>query len=123
THPRIAHMLLGGLDSKAQLNAKRQAGLVPVSPRVPSTLGSRHEAAMTDGLLSLATDIASLLEERDPLQKESGADLSIRMEALRKWRAGERVNADRNVLERIERLAANWRRIFNLKVDNTIPPD
>lgn len=123
THPRIAHMLLGGLDSKAQLNAKHQAGLAPVSPSVPSTSGSRHEAAMTDGLLSLATDIASLLEERDPLHKESGADLSLRMEALRKWRAGERANADRNVLERIERLAANWRRIFNLKVDNTIPPD
>ncbi|GIL23187.1 MAG: ATP-dependent helicase HrpB [Bacteroidota bacterium] len=108
THPRIAHMLLGGLDSKVQLNAKRHAG---------------HEAAMTDGLLNLATDIASLLEERDPLHKEAGADLSLRVEVLRKWRAGERVNAERNVLERIERLATNWRRIFNMKVDNTIPPD
>ncbi|MBX2896041.1 MAG: ATP-dependent helicase HrpB [Cyclobacteriaceae bacterium] len=123
THPRIAHMLLLGLDSKAQPNSARHTGLVPVSPRVPSALGSRHEAAMTDGLLSLSTDLASLLEERDPLPKEAGADLSLRVEVLRKWRAGERVNADRNVLERIERIAANWRKIFKLNVDNTIPPD
>jgi ATP-dependent helicase HrpB len=70
----------------------------------------------------LATDLASLLEERDPLPKEAGADLSLRVEVLRKWRAGERVNAG-NVLERIERIAANWRRIFKLNVDNTIPSD
>ncbi|MBK8291942.1 MAG: hypothetical protein IPK96_14420 [Flammeovirgaceae bacterium] len=42
---------------------------------------------------------------------------------MRKWRTGERVNADRNVLERIERVAANWRRIFKLPVDNAIPID
>jgi len=78
---------------------------------------------MTEGPLSLAADVASLLEERDPLPKEAGADLSLRIEVLRKWRAGERVNADRNVLERIERIASNWRRIFKLTMDNTIPPD
>lgn len=49
--------------------------------------------------------------------------MSLRIEVLRKWRAGERVNADRNVLERIERIASNWRRIFKLTVDNSIPPD
>lgn len=123
THPRIAHMLLAGQDSKAQTNSARHTGLVPVSPVVPFTPGSRHKAAMTDGPLSLATDVASLLEERDPLPKEAGADLSLRIEVLRKWRAGERVNADRNVLERIERIASNWRRIFKLNVDNTLPPD
>jgi ATP-dependent helicase HrpB len=94
THPRIAHMLL------SPLSLGREAG--------------------GEGL---ATDLASLLEERDPLPREAGADLSLRIEVLRKWRAGERVNADRNVLERIERIAANWRRIFKLNVDNTIPSD
>ncbi|HRF32233.1 MAG TPA: ATP-dependent helicase HrpB [Cyclobacteriaceae bacterium] len=123
THPRIAHMLLAGQDSKAQTNSVRHTGLVPVSPVVPFASGSRHKAAMTEGPLSLAADVASLLEERDPLPKEAGADLSLRIEVLRKWRAGERVNADRNVLERIERIASNWRRIFKLTMDNTIPPD
>ncbi|HCZ35759.1 MAG TPA: ATP-dependent helicase HrpB [Cytophagales bacterium] len=94
THPRIAHMLLSPL--------------------------SRGRGAGGEGL---STDLASLLEERDPLPKEAGADLSLRVEVLRKWRSGERVHADRNVLERIERVAANWRRIFKLNVDNTIPAD
>jgi ATP-dependent helicase HrpB len=94
THPRIAHMLFSPL--------------------------SRGRGAGGEGL---STDLASLLEERDPLPKEAGADLSLRVEVLRNWRAGERVNADRNVLERIERVAANWRRIFKLNVDNTIPAD
>jgi len=40
---------------------------------------------------TLAADIAALMEERDPLPKEAGADLSLRVEALRKWRSGERV--------------------------------
>lgn len=100
THPRIAHMLL----------AVRKSETVPLS----LWRGDKGE---------VATDLASLLEERDPLPREAGADLSLRIEVLRKWRAGERVNADRNVLERIERIAANWRRIFKLNVDNSIPPD
>lgn len=102
THPRIAHMLLA---SPSPLPGERG---------VPKGRGEMGE---------VATDLASLLEERDPLPREAGADLSLRMEVLRKWRAGERVNADRNVLERIERVAANWRRIFKLNVANTIPSD
>ncbi len=99
THPRIAHMLLA--SSPAPLPQERGA---------PKGRGE-------------ATDIAAVLEERDPLPKESGADLSLRIEVLRKWRSGERVSAERNVLERIERLAASWRRIFKHEVDNSAPID
>ena len=104
THPRIAHMLLA-------------------SP--PSALygGRGVPVGRGEGLLTLATDIAAVLEERDPLSKESGADLSLRIEVLRKWRGGERVSVERSVLERIERLAASWRRIFKLEVDNRMPID
>ena len=108
THPRIAHMLVPS----------------PPSP-LPGERGGpkgRGEGLPEDDR-ALATDIAAVLEERDPLPKESGADLSLRIEALRKWRKGERVSADRNILERIERLASSWRRIFKLPVDNTIPID
>ena len=99
THPRIAHMLLSpALHSyRAPLSPVRGAG----------------------GEGTLATDIAAVLEERDPLAKQSGADLSLRVEALRRWRSGERVSADRNVLERIERMATHWRKIFKLQVDNS----
>lgn len=89
THPRIAHMLLEAVDEK-------DTSLIPA-----------------------ATDVASLLEERDPLSKEAGADLSLRVDALRKWRKGERVNAERSVLERIERLALSWRKILKIEADNT----
>ncbi len=72
---------------------------------------------------ALAADVAALLEERDPLPRESGSDLSLRVEVLRKWRAGERVSAERSVLERIERLSLSWRNIFKVSADNTPPVD
>jgi ATP-dependent helicase HrpB len=110
THPRIAHMLLEA-SAFDILNFSEQKTLL-LSANRPS-----------DTLLALATDIAAVLEERDPLNKEVGADLSLRIEVLRKWRSGERVNAERNLLERIERLAVSWRKIFRIEVDNSIPID
>lgn len=93
---------------------------LPTHPRIAHMLLSSSKSM--EGT-ALASDIAAILEERDPLQKEAGADLSLRIEVLRKWRAGERVNADRNVLERIERLAASWRKIFRIQPDNKMPVD
>lgn len=93
---------------------------LPTHPRIAHMLLKASESGDT---LALATDLAAILEERDPLQRESGADLSLRAEILRKWRAGERVNADRNVLERIERLASNWRRLFKIPENNGVVYD
>jgi ATP-dependent helicase HrpB len=104
-----------------QLDALDEAGVItsrgkemlrlPTHPRIAHLLLEGDKS-------SLAADVAALLEERDPLQKESGADFSLRIEALRKWRSGEKVFAERNVLERIEKLSANWRSILNIAVDN-----
>ena len=93
THPRIAHMLLEALD--------------------------RDKKEKRNYYSALAADLAALLEERDPLPKESGTDITLRIEALRKWRNKERVNAERHVLERIERLSAQWRRILKAGADNS----
>jgi ATP-dependent helicase HrpB len=38
---------------------------------------------------------------------------------LRKWRDGQRVSAEKNGLERIERLASSWRKTFKLQPDNS----
>lgn len=95
THPRIAHLL-----TESELWGKKYPG-------------KKYS--------SLASDIAALLEERDPLQKEAGTDLTLRIEALRKWRAGEYVVADRRILERIERLANSWRKLLRTEIDNSIP--
>lgn len=89
---------------------------LPTHPRIAHLL-----LEAPDKLKSLAADVAALLEERDPLEKEKGSDLSLRIEVLRKWRSGERVSADRNVLDRIEKLSAHWRRLLKIDQDNTIP--
>jgi len=95
THPRLAHMLI-------------EAGFF-------------QKKDPTESYIALASDIASILEERDPLSKETGADLSLRIELLRKYRAGERVNADKRVLDRIERLAQSWRKLLKIEPDNNAP--
>ena len=90
---------------------------LPTHPRIAHLLLEGEKL----NLLSLATDVAAVLEERDPLPKEVGANLAVRIEVLRKWRDKEYVNADRAALERIERLAQVWRKNFNLVVENSAP--
>jgi ATP-dependent helicase HrpB len=108
---------LGALKENKITSRGREMLKLPTHPRIA------HALLAPDVGRALAMDVAALLEERDPLPKEAGADLSLRVEILRKWRKGERVNADRNVLQRIERLATAWRRIFKLEVDNSIVAD
>jgi ATP-dependent helicase HrpB len=95
THPRIAHLLI-----EAKVWEEKD-------PKIK--------------FASLATDIAALLEERDPLQKEAGTDISLRIEELRKWRKGEYANADKRALERIERLAQSWRKLLRTEINNSAP--
>jgi ATP-dependent helicase HrpB len=93
THPRIAHMMLTAIEDNRKSSERAS--------------------------LALATDLAALIEERDPLSRETSADLSLRVDALRKHRKGERVNAERSVLDRVEKLAASWRRLVKVNADNS----
>lgn len=92
---------------------------LPTHPRIAHLLLE----ADTSQQQALAADVAALLEERDPLAKESGADLALRIEALRHWRKGERAYADKMLLERIEKLASHWRKTLGCTTDNIIPKD
>ncbi len=114
----LLHQLEALENNKITARGKEMLKL-PTHPRIAHMLLSVTKAME----VCLATDIASILEERDPLPKEAGADLSLRVEVLRKWRSGERVSAERNVLDRIERLASSWRRIFKLQTNNSNPVD
>jgi ATP-dependent helicase HrpB len=87
---------------------------LPTHPRIAHMLLE----AKGNQQIALAADVAALLEERDPLARDAGADLGLRISVLRKWRAGERVNAERAVLERIEKLSQQWRRILKVQPDN-----
>jgi ATP-dependent helicase HrpB len=94
-HPRIAHMLMEAAHFDLSETRKKYK--------------------------ALATDLAALLEEKDPLPKNSGADISLRLEGLRKWRRKENVNIDKSHYERIDRVAHQWRKIVVVEQDNSIP--
>jgi ATP-dependent helicase HrpB len=106
---------LGALDEHGITPRGKEMLQLPTHPRLAHMLLE----AKDDNLLALACDVAAVLEERDPLTRDAGVDVSLRVEALRKWRSSERVAAERQVLERIERLAAVWRKNFKIKEENT----
>ncbi|HEY8401050.1 MAG TPA: ATP-dependent helicase HrpB [Cytophagaceae bacterium] len=93
---------------------KAMAGL-PTHPRIAHML----LYARRENLLPLAIDIAALLEEKDPLRKDSGVNIALRINALRQYRLKGNYSGERAVLERVERLAASWRRLFKVNTDNS----
>ncbi len=110
---RAAELLsdLGALDCGAITPYGRQLQKVPCHPRMAHMLICAREA----GLLALATDLAAVLEERDPLPREAGIDVNLRIEALRRYR---QQNNDNRALGRIEQVAASYRKMFNATPDN-----
>jgi ATP-dependent helicase HrpB len=111
-----ARDLLNSLDAldgdKISITGKELLKL-PTHPRIAHMLNVSKKM----GLLSLGIDIAALLDERDPFDRNAGADLVERVKALRVFRAGEnRVNS-RNALSRVEKLCSSWYRYFKLNSD------
>jgi ATP-dependent helicase HrpB len=84
---------------------------VPCHPRIAHML----IFAKRMNQLGLATDIAAVLEERDPLPQDSGVDLNLRIEALRRFRS-RGVNMAR--IKKIEKVAAQYRRMFAMEPEN-----
>ena len=108
---------LGALEkNKISIRGKEMLHL-PTHPRIAHLLIEGRKSKQR----SLACDIAALLEERDPLPKEAGADLVLRIEVLRKFRRKEFVNADKKRLERIERIAQQWRKLIGSEIENSNP--
>ncbi len=62
----------------------------------------------------LGTDLAAVLEERDPLPRETGIDINLRVEALRRARANNSISR----FGRIEKIAASYRKMLDIEVDN-----
>ncbi len=84
---------------------------LPCHPRIAHMLIKADESHN----LPLATDIAALLEERDPMSKDTGIDLNIRIEALRRFRAND---GSGGRMGRIEKVAASYRKLFDLAADD-----
>lgn len=64
---------------------------------------------------ALATDIAAIIEERDPLPKDSGIDINLRIEALRRARSA---GSQGGRFSRIEKIAASYRKMLNIPMSN-----
>ena len=65
--------------------------------------------------LPLATDLAAILEERDPLPAEAGIDINLRIEALRTQRRDDRLSKP---MKKIEKAAASYRNLMKCYVSN-----
>ncbi len=102
---------LEALDGSKITSRGKQMLKLPTHPRIAHMLLAATQRA-------LAADVAALIEERDPLPKEKGADLTLRVELLRKWRKGDKVLGEKNVLQRIEKLATVWRRLLNAAAED-----
>jgi ATP-dependent helicase HrpB len=86
---------------------------LPCHPRIAHMLLKAKE----DEMLDLACDTAAILEERDPLPKEAGIDINLRVEALRRFRKN---NGQGSPFGRIEKVAASYRKLFNIVVQNDL---
>lgn len=87
---------------------------MPCHPRIAQML--LH--ANSDADKALAADIAALLDERDPLSREDGVDINLRIEALRRHRR-DRIH-DRQ-WNRIEQIAQQYRQMIGARLDNGAP--
>lgn len=112
---------LDAIDDNGVITTRGKEMLkLPTHPRIAHMLLMAKD--LKGDAITVACDVAALLEERDPM-RDGGADLSLRIDALRKYRSGERVSADRHILDRVEKLSASWRKLFNVKPSSTIVAD
>lgn len=106
---------LGAISKKKITATGKKLLEIPAHPRIAYLLLS----GMEKGLGSLAADLAAILEERDPLPRESGADITLRINALQNWRKKIKVNADVSILERTDRIARQWKKILKINPEDT----
>ena len=103
---------LGAIENGKITEHGKKIQSVPCHPRIAQML----ILAEAEALLPLAADLAAILEERDPLSgTETGIDINIRIEALRRFRA-EKVGS--KLFAQIEKVAASYRKLFNVACDN-----
>lgn len=102
---------LDALDQGALTDHGREIHALPCHPRIAHMLLYAEE----HDLLGLGTDVAALLEERDPLAPDSGVDLNLRIEALRRFRSrGHSIPR----IKKIEKVAQQYRKLFKIEAEN-----
>ncbi len=105
------HQLEALKNNKITSHGKKMASL-PCHPRIAHML----LMANTSGHLSLAADLAAILEERDPMPRETGIDINLRVEELRRQRSEKRNNKRWN---QIIKVAEYYNRLFDRIPENS----
>lgn len=108
-HPRIARMILA--TTNLTTSTPQGVHLPQVHQQHLTTSTSHHNN------ISLACDIAALLEEKDPLSESGGTDLTLRLSALRAARRKKQLGR----WQRIAKIAAEYRRMAHTDEDNRDP--
>lgn len=85
---------------------------IPAHPRIAHMLIIAEELRKT----ALATDIAALLEERDPLDTDIGVDINLRIEGLRRAR---KENLFIKGFNKVEKVAKQYRKMLRINEENT----
>lgn len=102
---------LNALENGRITDHGKKIHALPCHPRIAHMLLTAEE----EDKLPLATDIAAILEERDPMSKEAGIDINVRIEALRRYRKEQ---GQGKLFGKIEKVAASYRHMFSLQADN-----
>jgi ATP-dependent helicase HrpB len=104
---------LGAVENRKITPHGKEMASLPTHPRLAHMILFAKNLGQIQ--LAIACDVAALLEERDPMNAEGNADLCLRIELLQRFRKNEKANADRNAIERIDRLAFTWRKWFRME--------
>ena len=102
---------IGALQDNKITAYGKEIHQVPSHPRIAHML----LCADSQKNLQLATDLAVILEERDPLPQEVGIDINLRVEALRRFRKGRDSNLR---FKYIEKIARSYRELMNVSANN-----
>jgi ATP-dependent helicase HrpB len=106
----ILHQLNALENNKITTHGK-QIHRLACHPRIAHMLLMADDIRMKQ----LGTDIAAVLEERDPLQRDAGIDINLRVEALRRARS---LNNNAGRFARIEKVASSYRKMLEIEEDN-----
>lgn len=102
---------IGALENNKLTAHGKQIHQLACHPRIA------HMLLMAPDLLAkqLACDVAAVLEERDPLSREAGIDINLRVESLRRARKN---NSLGKAFARIEKVAESYRKLLGIEPNN-----
>ena len=108
---------LGAIDTEENITPRgKQMATLPCHPRMARMILN----GMSKAQKALACDLAALLEEKDPMNEQAGADMPLRVSLLRTARTNKRLGK----WQRVAQVAAEYRRMARVDEDNReVAPD